>query len=394
MSSDHPDILNVEEFDESIASELGEEYERSFYDTPTEDKTYKNFRDGEDIPVHTGLYVENISNIETDYWDRTGQKGAFINLYGMQRLDDIHYHEIEPRGETKVQQHFYDELVYVLQGSGSTEINEEVQFEWNEGSLFYIPLNAKYKHLNLSTDVDAKLISNTHLPQLMNLIKDTDAIFNNDYDPFEENEFDYQQEGNLTEFYKYEDKYDDLERGPAAWDADLVPDIDAIEDLKSFGKVGAMKLVYFPFEESGMYGHLSELPIASYKNAHRHGPGANILILEGEGYELIWPEDGDTKIKIPWNSGTLYTPPTFWYHQHFNLSSFPAKHFVLHGPRFGSLNNNGILDGHRHVIDYHEEDADVRNHFEKELAERERESNMPEECYSDPEYEFYPGEEI
>lgn len=43
---------------------------------------YRRFQDREGIPVHRGLAVDHWSRLETGQWDRTGQRGAFVNLYG------------------------------------------------------------------------------------------------------------------------------------------------------------------------------------------------------------------------------------------------------------------------------------------------------------------------
>ena len=50
------------------------------------------------------------------------------------------------------QRHLYEEVVYVSEGDGSTQIElpngEKRSFEWGPTSLFAIPLNATYRHFN------------------------------------------------------------------------------------------------------------------------------------------------------------------------------------------------------------------------------------------------------
>ena len=32
------------------------------------------------------------------------------------------------------------------------------------------------------------------------------------------------------------------------------------------------------------------VPVATYKKAHRHGAGAHVIILKGEGFSVVWKE--------------------------------------------------------------------------------------------------------
>lgn len=366
------------------------EYEKQLEDPIPEDDTYTGFRKKQDIPVHTGLFVEDLADLKTDSWELTGQRGAFVNLYGMQYVDDLQLHELTPGGETRWIQHYYDELVYVLEGNGITSIGEgTATFEWQAGSVFYLPNNAEYKHMNASGNDRVLLVSHTYLPQYMNLIKDRRALFDNDFNPFSDADAKeyYAEEGTEGRFYMYDGKY---ENAPMSWEANFIPDVEAFDKIGNWEKTGAMGIVMLPFPQSGIYAHISELPVGRYKNAHRHDPGANLFAVKGEGYDLLW-EPGGPKIKIDWSPGAVFSPPANWYHQHFNTSDKPARQFVMHQPRFGSLSNHGfIFDGHanRNLIHYHQEDSGIRDLYEQELAEVGLKSKMPEECYIDPDYEF------
>jgi hypothetical protein len=124
---------------------------------------------------------------------------------------------------------------------------------------------------------------------------------------------------------------------------------------------------------------------------HRHGPGRVIVIPAGEGYSIVWPPCGE-KAVIPWQEGTVFTPPEQWYHQHFNVGDIPARYIAFGPPR--------ILSGHYREADlanqqiaYPDEEPWIREKFEAELAKRGLKSDIPEEAYTDRDYKWDYGDD-
>jgi hypothetical protein len=141
--------------------------------------------------------------------------------------------------------------------------------------------------------------------------------------------------------------------------------------------------------DNSLIGHISAWPAGVYHKAHYHAAGAIILVLRSTGYLLMWPKDigpqpyrtGHTKevIHFEWKPGSVYSPPDGWFHQHFNTGADSARHVAL---RLGSRKNptafHDATSGDRGgptksmreggtVIDYGDEDPEIRRFFEEQL---------------------------
>jgi len=139
-----------------------------------------------------------------------------------------------------------------------------------------------------------------------------------------------------------------------------------------------------------MNSHISQFPIGTYKKAHAHGPGAHVIILTGEGYSLMWPNHlgtrpyengfGDQVVRIDWVPGSVFSPPTNWFHQHFNTGTAPALQLALRcgsqkfplGIRVAAI-RAGVYTSVRQggtLIEYEDEDPVIRTTYEDQLARK------------------------
>ena len=130
--------------------------------------------------------------------------------------------------------------------------------------------------------------------------------------------------------------------------------------------------------------HISQFPVGTYKKAHRHGPGAHVIILRGEGFSLMWPEDKEIQ-RYDWGEYSLLVPPERWFHQHFNIGAEPARYLAL--KPFSSRKFPGLkkqfgtsesVKAGGDQIEYEDEDPRIRKMFEEELAKRGVRSRMDE----------------
>lgn len=352
---------------------------------------YAMWRDAEGIPVHEGFFVEDLRELETGPWDRTGERGAIVNFYGAEGLNDVQLQELTPGGKTDRQHHFYEEIVYVAEGSGLTVIGEgdaQQTFEWSQGALFYVPRATPFRHVNTSGDERALLIASTPLPLQFFLNKDEQFIFDpgfNYWERVEESNF-YSAEGTI-----YSGEYPGPgyhREKPALWDANFVPDVLKFDKLSTDLSSGVnYSNVHFPMPDSSMYCHVGEFPVGTYKMAHRHAPGAHLMFISGEGYSLMWLEDMEKKLRFDWGPGSMIVPPAGWFHHHFNTSDQAARDLVWHAPELHLFQSPLLkVENPRNTLKHAQEDPEIRAAFEAELAEKGRESQMPEGAYEREDY--------
>ena len=135
--------------------------------------TYKTWQAGEGIPIYDTFYVGDMRELKLGPWQRVGVDAAFLNLEGAGESNNCYVAEIAGGKSTKPMRHLYEEIVYVLEGSGATTIwnnsGSKHSFEWRAGSLFSIPLNVNFQHFNTSGAEPARYVSVITAPVVMNM---------------------------------------------------------------------------------------------------------------------------------------------------------------------------------------------------------------------------------
>src|SRR5690606_33829437 len=127
-----------------------------------------------------------------------------------QRVADGYVVEIAPGEFMPQHRQVYEELVVILQGSGSTEVWYEGtavrSFEWQRGSVFSLPINAWHKHYNSSGTEPVRYVSLTTAPPIIEFFRNKGFLFDNDFaftDRFDTEDEDFfgKPEQYLTEYY-------------------------------------------------------------------------------------------------------------------------------------------------------------------------------------------------
>jgi quercetin dioxygenase-like cupin family protein len=75
--------------------------------------------------------------------------------------------------------------------------------------------------------------------------------------------------------------------------------------------------------------HLAELPPGGNSVRHRHTTEAYIYIVMGRGFSIV-NYDGEPEDRIEWSEGSLFSPPVWAWHQHFNADlEQPARYLAI-----------------------------------------------------------------
>jgi mannose-6-phosphate isomerase-like protein (cupin superfamily) len=277
----------------------------------------------EGLPVAED-YALDLFAVETAHWPRYGVKGAAAHLKGRGDFCNMFVLELAPGKSTIPQHHLYEDVYYVLEGRGSTQIEfddgQKRSFEWGPKSLFSIPLNATHRHFNGSGTERALLATTTNLPMIMNTFHNERFIF--------ETPFDFIDRAGKKEYFAGEGDLITVRPGNHMWETNFVPDLAAIE-LKSWGDRGAGGTnIMFVLADGIMHAHISEMPVGTYKKGHRHGPSFHVMCVTGHGYSLLWFEGDKDFLRVDWKHGTVVPPADQQFHQHFNTSNHPARYLA------------------------------------------------------------------
>ena len=344
---------------------MGQQQGGNFNRGPT---PYQEWKAAEGVPIYTGSYVDDLYALELAPWARMGQNGAILNLAD-QEEDDAWVVEIAPAGSTTVQHHLCEATVFVLTGRGATTFwqdgSEQQSVEWQRGSVFSPPINCHYQHFNGDGQSPARLLTVTNAPMVINLFRDADFIFGDPY------VFDKRFAGEANFFVTPAERLN-----PRTWKTNFVPDIRAFTlDSNPRRGVGNSR-AGFSLSNNSMYVHSSEFPPGTYKKVHRHGVGAHVIVLKGEGYSLL-SFAGEEPRKVDWKDGSVLSPAQDEFHQHFNTGREPARYLAV---LLGRL-HRGPGSGSPYQIDYEDQDPSVYDLYVAECAKHGVEVVLPRPEY-------------
>ncbi len=334
---------------------------------------YTNWVRGQGLDLIDALYVRNLNTVELKPWARREGKGVYLNHDASRTTNDCYVCEIAPGKKLAPQRMLFEEMIMVLSGRGSTSVwndkGNKITFEWGPGALFAIPLNCWHQHFNASGKDAARFVAVTNAPPIINVYEEPDFVFNtkHDFTGRFNGEPDYFSAKTDTQGFKLVTNF--------------VPDGVNLPLITAKERGAGGGHIRFNFAKSSMNAHISQFPIGTYKKGHRHGPGAHVIILSGEGYSMMWPE-GEEPRHYPWEVGTMIVPPNMWFHQHFNTGKTPSRYLAFKYEGVAFRNAQGVpkawisrrIGGDQ--IDYADESEAVRSQFAASLAKHGLTSKM------------------
>lgn len=92
--------------------------------------------------------------------------------------------------------------------------------------------------------------------------------------------------------------------------------------------------------------HIAELKPGGASKRHRHTTEAYLYVVKGTGFSVMNYEGEDEQV-VEWSEGTLFAPPRWAWHQHFNLDDTDTARYL-------AVQDTGLLRTMRlHQIEQH-----------------------------------------
>jgi quercetin dioxygenase-like cupin family protein len=359
---------------------------------------YERFMREQDIPIYRGMGIRDVRDLTLAPWSRTGGEAAFINLDGMEAKWGMYLVQVPGRGELKPERHLYEELFYVVEGRGSTEVwqsdgAKRQTFEWQPGTLFSVPMNAWHRLLNGSSGPSLVLVATT-APQAINLFDNDQFVFDN---PFR---FGDRYDGR-EQYFKVNQE---LEEHPgfkrAMLRSAVIPDIaNCYLPLDNQRAPGFRWVTPVMADNREFNPFIAEYPAGRYSKGHYHSAGAVLICLRGKGYTYTWPSELGTH---PWEDGNAgqvrrqdYVPGGLvsaapgkgnWFHQHFGVAKdvfrvfkiSTGKPWLTHTAETEAVWGNADMEEGGHSIPYWAEDPYIRREFEEATRQEGGQFTMPD----------------
>ena len=215
--------------------------------------------------------------------------------------------EIPPGGKLPAHRHLAEEMLYIVSGSGYTEMwnasgAKKERYQWTAGDLLSPTLNAWHEHSNPSPDTPARYLSITTAPLTKNMFQNPAVLSSTDV-RFEErwNQAVTQQ----PEYFK------DAPEGAASVRMSvghLLPNLRN-RKMKDRG-IGMSGITILP--DGDMAGNqLIEMEVREFTDPnatahyHRHLWEVVYVVLKGEGYTVLQRE-GEPERRVNWREGDLF----------------------------------------------------------------------------------------
>src|SRR5919198_1558357 len=117
---------------------------------------------------------------------------------------------------------------------------------------------------------------------VLNLFHNESFVFDNDYD--------FPERQGAAKYFSGEGEFIPVRPGRNMWETNFIPDLAGFE-LKTWEQRGAGgSNMMFILADGTMHAHTSQMPVGTYKKAHRHGADFHVFAVTGHGFSLLWYE--------------------------------------------------------------------------------------------------------
>lgn len=120
--------------------------------------------------------------------------------------------------------------------------------------------------------------------------------------------------------------------------------------------------------------HIAELKPGSASARHRHTTEAYLYVVKGHGFSVINYE-GEPEQVVEWSEGTLFAPPRWAWHQHFNLDGDDTSRYLAIQDT-GLLRTMKLHQIERHSVQLSPEDG--KRLLDQAVGERLQGDDTPE----------------
>ncbi|HWP22627.1 MAG TPA: cupin domain-containing protein [Candidatus Binatia bacterium] len=348
---------------------------------------YERWMEKEGVPIVEGFGVTDVAKLPLKPWKRLGGEGAYLQLRGLEGITGVYVGKIQAGGSVEPERHLYEKVIYILQGEGVAEIQQRDRVPQNirvkSGSLFSPPLNSLHRLINYGAE-PLIFLAVTTAPMALDHYHNEQFIFNSDFS------FNDRYDGEAGYFEPGTERYLSSNNRQWVWETNFIPDVRRARLDAQEQKGAGVQITQFEISHNTLIGHVAEWPVGRYHKAHFHGGGAVLVVLRSEGYSLMWPNHlgtrpyengfGDQVVRVDWRPGSVFSPPTNWFHQHFNTGPEPALQLALRcgsqkfplGIRVAAI-RAGVYTSVKKggtLIEYADEDPAIRQTYEAELARK------------------------
>jgi len=355
---------------------------------------YERWMEKEGVPIVEGFGVTDVRNLNLGNWKRLGGQGAFLQLRGLEGITGVYVGKIAPGAALEPERHLYEKVVYIIQGKGVAEIQQRDRvpqtITWRTGSLFSPPINTLHRLINHSKE-PAIFLAITTAPMVLDHFHNERFVFNSDFS------FNDRYDGETNYFEPSNERYLVTNNRQWIWETNFIPDARKAEIDAQEQKGEGVNITQFEISNNTLIGHLAEWPVGCYHKAHHHGGGAVLVILRSEGYSLMWPNEwgswpyangyGDRVVRVDWIPNSVFSPPTGWFHQHFNTGAEQALQLALRcgsqkhplGIRVAAMRAGvytSVKEGGT-LIEYEDEDPEISRLYRIEMKRKGIASAMP-----------------